>query len=144
MAYRAEFDSPAGYAVRRRGSCLADKEFSCGKTWGNFSACCPSGTKCPSKNSDWKNSICCPEPSNCSSMLQKRPHCANETWNMFEHKNSYFCCQQGLDGFWNGTKDSEGFGCGRGKPEYIVLGPVGQGMFDFFHRISRIKSKILV
>ncbi|PLN86460.1 hypothetical protein BDW42DRAFT_190049 [Aspergillus taichungensis] len=127
MAYKAKFDSPAGYALRRNGSCLASEEESCGETWGGFSGCCPSGTKCPSKDSKWKNSICCPDPGNCSNMLKKRPHCGNETLNMFRHHKTYFCCEKGQKAFWNPKTDSDGFGCGEpGNPEYMILGPVGQ------------------
>ncbi|PKY01089.1 hypothetical protein P168DRAFT_284633 [Aspergillus campestris IBT 28561] len=129
MAYRAAYNSPAGYALRRNGSCLADEEISCGKTWGDFSACCPKGTSCPSKNSKWKNSICCPGGGNCSNMLKKRPHCGNnETWNMFEHKGN-FCCEKGQTAFWNRDMDTEGYGCVSGQPDnpqYMVLGPVKQ------------------
>ncbi|PLB34903.1 uncharacterized protein BDW47DRAFT_119940 [Aspergillus candidus] len=129
MTYRAAYDSPAGYALRRNGSCLADEEISCGKTWGDFSACCPKGTSCPSKDSKWRNSICCPGGGNCSNMLKKRPHCANnETWNMFNHKNN-FCCEKGQTGFWNRNMNNEGYGCVNGQPddpEYMVLGPVKQ------------------
>lgn len=132
MTYRAAYDSPAGYALRRNGSCLADEEISCGKTWGDFSACCPKGTSCPSKDSKWRNSICCPGGGNCSNMLKKRPHCANnETWNMFNHKNN-FCCEKGQTGFWNRNMNNEGYGCVNGQPddpEYMVLGPVKQSMF---------------
>ncbi|KAI1391353.1 uncharacterized protein F4822DRAFT_182916 [Hypoxylon trugodes] len=84
----------AGWAIRRENTCLITKEVDCGKTAGDFHACCPSSTECPSQY----NVACCPSGKNCTSALVTKPHCANSSWIMYDN-GGYFCCEQGQVGY---------------------------------------------
>ncbi|KAJ5655908.1 hypothetical protein N7507_007858 [Penicillium longicatenatum] len=83
-----------GYSIRNNGSC-ASTEVECGQTWSPFHACCPSGTYCPSGQS---NVICCDSDADCLDYFKDDPHCANSTANMYK-ANGYFCCAAGLSAF---------------------------------------------
>ncbi|GAQ07955.1 hypothetical protein ALT_5276 [Aspergillus lentulus] len=86
-------DGPAGFALRKNGTCL-DTEVDCGATLHPFRACCPAGSHCPSQY----NVDCCPSAANCTQLLVETPKCANETWDLYNYYG-YFCCENGTTAF---------------------------------------------
>ncbi|KAJ5937950.1 hypothetical protein N7454_004292 [Penicillium verhagenii] len=83
-----------GYSSRSNGTC-GSTEVECGQTWAPYHACCPSGTYCPSGQS---NVICCDSNANCLDYFKDDPKCANSTANLYK-ANGYFCCAEGLSAF---------------------------------------------
>ncbi|KAF7629559.1 hypothetical protein F9C07_13081 [Aspergillus flavus] len=107
------YDPPYGFPLRRNGSCLTS-ETSCGKTWGDFYACCPGDSICPGATQSIQNNVCCPTESDCTAPLKATPHCANETGIMYNH-TGYFCCLPWQTGFWTDDPDNA-VGCSDGSP----------------------------
>ncbi|OJI98324.1 hypothetical protein ASPVEDRAFT_79985 [Aspergillus versicolor CBS 583.65] len=103
--------SPFGWALRVNGSCL-DVEEDCGMTIEPYRVCCPGGSYCPHAY----NVACCPSGSNCTEALEAKPHCANETWDLYIN-GGYFCCEHGTIGY---ATDTDSNGCGDADYELQV------------------------
>ncbi|KAE8408636.1 hypothetical protein BDV37DRAFT_268268 [Aspergillus pseudonomiae] len=107
------YDPPYGFPLRRNGTCLSS-ETSCGHTWGGFYACCPGDSVCPGASQSILNNVCCPTESDCTAPLKATPHCANDTWIMFNH-TGFFCCLPEQTGFWTDSPQ-DAVGCSDGAP----------------------------
>ncbi|PLB33750.1 uncharacterized protein BDW47DRAFT_134911 [Aspergillus candidus] len=46
--------------------------------------------------------------------IHEHPHCANDVWDLYHDKDQYWCCEQGLIGYFDNK--ANGFGCVDGKP----------------------------
>ncbi|KAL2812020.1 hypothetical protein BDW59DRAFT_155411 [Aspergillus cavernicola] len=124
-----DYGPPAGFAIRRNGTCTA-KEEECSHPWGNWYNCCPESTHCSDNNT------CCPTTAGCSAYIEEDPHCANNaTWDLYIDNNNYFCCLSTSTGFvasnlmYNGSSTT-GVGCADGLPEgeyNNALIPVARG-----------------
>ncbi|KAJ5090767.1 hypothetical protein N7532_009451 [Penicillium argentinense] len=100
---------PQGYALRNKGGCPTPAE-SGGSTWDNFYTCCPPDTY----NKPNQYNTICRQGVNQPTLTQ----CANTTWNLYAWDNTdddayeYFCCLQGLQGFYSKENSTYGyFGC---------------------------------
>ncbi|KAK0729581.1 hypothetical protein B0H67DRAFT_465913, partial [Lasiosphaeris hirsuta] len=92
----------SGFALRMNGTCQ-DDEVDCGTTVQPYRVCCPEASFClPQYNVN-----CCPTAANCTSSLVQKPHCANDTWDLYDN-NGYFCCLKGLLGYAATLTDSDG------------------------------------
>lgn len=102
----SDWGPPSGFALRRNGSCLSE-ENSCGTSFDNFHRCCPKPATCPTQ----PLGICCETPGNCTQQIFSSPHCANESWDLYNNSRDggHFCCLQGLSGFYYDHYD--GVGC---------------------------------
>ncbi|KAL4915241.1 hypothetical protein BDW62DRAFT_127324 [Aspergillus aurantiobrunneus] len=124
-----DYGPPAGFALRRNGTCTANEEL-CSNPWGNWYSCCPSGTHCSDGN------VCCPTTAGCANYIEQDPHCArNTTWDLYHSETSYFCCLNTSRGFlagglvYNGSSTT-GIGCADGLPEgedNTALIPIARG-----------------
>ncbi|KAL4921349.1 hypothetical protein BDW62DRAFT_174489 [Aspergillus aurantiobrunneus] len=103
---------PAGYALRRNGTCLDTEEF-CDNPWEDWHFCCPGGSYC----SEDRN-VCCRTQSGCAAVVERDPHCANnETWDLFNNDGDYFCCLHGKQAFVETFPNNggQGIGCADGE-----------------------------
>ncbi|KAK2757101.1 hypothetical protein FQN54_005070 [Arachnomyces sp. PD_36] len=124
--FLSQFEPPYGFAIRRNGSCLSS-ESECYATWGGFWGCCPGEATCPGADQWIANNVCCPGNADCTGQLNEKPHCADESWTMFE-REGYFCCEKGQFGFWTSYPDGN-FGCSDEYPDnanFTVLNPISQ------------------
>ncbi|RDW93399.1 uncharacterized protein DSM5745_00721 [Aspergillus mulundensis] len=129
MTSTSAYDPPAGYGLRRNGTCLATEE-TCANPYDDWHNCCPEGTYCNDDNT------CCPTSSNCAAFIEADPHCANNvTWDLYD-SNGYFCCLSSSYGFtrndlvYNGTRTG-GVGCADGLPDgesLTAIPPVARGV----------------
>ncbi|KAL7931742.1 hypothetical protein V8C35DRAFT_309393 [Trichoderma chlorosporum] len=118
-----------GFALRRNNSCESD-QLTCGNTWDNWQACCPGNSYCPSKDKAYSTNICCPDSSNCTTLIINPPICADSSWSLYTvdgktDATGSFCCEAGQQGFYVsslGWVGCEGPGA-RGNPDYILLAP---------------------
>ncbi|PKY05756.1 hypothetical protein P168DRAFT_280642 [Aspergillus campestris IBT 28561] len=46
--------------------------------------------------------------------VHEHPHCANDVWDLYQNKDQYWCCEQGLIGYFDNK--ANGFGCVDGNP----------------------------
>lgn len=128
----SSYGPPAGYALRKNGTCSANQE-TCGNPWGDWYNCCPGGTHCGDNNT------CCPTESGCVDFLKEDLHCANnKTWDLYQSEDSYFCCLNTTRGFlaggleYNGSSTT-GIGCADGLPDGKddeALVPVARGEIE--------------
>ncbi|PKY02573.1 hypothetical protein P168DRAFT_320135 [Aspergillus campestris IBT 28561] len=110
------YDPPnAGFALRAKDSCPSGTN-PCYQTWGGFLSCCPNTSQCFEYENGAPNSFCCPGESNCANFIDPKPHCADESWTMFE-SDGMFCCLEDQSGFWTAEKGHNGsVGCSDGDP----------------------------
>lgn len=125
------YDPPAGYALRKNGTCGADQE-TCGNPWLDWYNCCPKGTHCNEHNT------CCPKKAGCEEWLVVDPHCANnKTWDLYETEpgGNFFCCLSTSSAYLAGGLESNGtattgIACADGIPDGAkddALVPVARG-----------------
>ncbi|OJJ59625.1 hypothetical protein ASPSYDRAFT_44011 [Aspergillus sydowii CBS 593.65] len=123
------YDPPAGYALRKNGTCGADQE-TCGNPWNDWHNCCPKGTHCGEHNT------CCPREAGCEQFLVEDPHCANnKTWDLYKTEGNFFCCLSTSSaylagGLWYNGSSTTGIACADGIPdgeENEALYPVARG-----------------
>ncbi|PLB35130.1 uncharacterized protein BDW47DRAFT_111004 [Aspergillus candidus] len=128
-----DYDPPnAGFALRAKDSCPAGTD-PCYGTWGGFVSCCPDTSHCFKYENGAPNSFCCPGKSNCANFIDPKPHCANESWTMFDNDGK-FCCLEDQSGFWTSEKNHNGsVGCADGDPGSnlrTLLSPVEQTLIS--------------
>lgn len=122
----SRYPPPYGFPLRRDGECT-DKEVECGHSWDDFYSCCRQNTYCSTSRGQI---ICCPIDTDCSAEVTEHPHCANDVWDLYHDKDQYWCCEQGLIGYFDNK--ANGFGCVDGKPngtDVTLATPISNGTF---------------
>lgn len=99
----SDFGPPYGFALRRNRACL-ENEVSSGETWSDIYPCCPKGT------TFGNSSVCCPDKKDCMEDVMNPPHCADESWDLFNNTrdDGFFCCLSGTKGFYHSDKQAVG------------------------------------
>lgn len=94
-----DLDPPYGFALRKNSPCL-ENEVSANETWSGIQPCCPEDTTFTN------SSVCCPDEEDCTEDIINPPHCADESWDLFNNTrdDGFFCCLSGTKGFYHSDK----------------------------------------